>query len=225
MSQEKTRLVGVDGKLVRVTYGDTESGESVPNDGWYEITAKAESSELPDAANVGDLIYLEEDDTLAADDEVTSLELTDHCDVTEFSFDIDKSEIDVTTLCDNVRRYRGGKTDMSGSLNGITTLGLTDEDGWVINQFLRVVRQQADGNGGIDYEVSEIDDSPIYLMGVVKEGIKPGEREAFVWARVTMLGSELGASGEDAQSFSSEFRIAPGDPEPTFYIRTIPEES
>lgn len=216
----KERLIGSDGKLVTVTFGAELSGPSdtIEDTGWHQITGKASSSsDLPAGSLVGDLVWLEEDDTLASGDKVKPLNETEKSDVTSFSIEISKAEIDVTTLSDNVKRYRAGKTDMTGQMEGITTLGQTDAPGGVINSFIRIVKQSALGA----VTVSEVDGSPLYIKGVIQKDDSPEEKEAFVWAKVILLGTSLGASGEDAQSFSSNFRIAPGDPDPTLYVRTV----
>lgn len=218
MSNEKQRLVGSDGKLVTVTFGSSYvgDGDSIPADGWYRVDELGESSDLPDGLSVGELVYLKDGDDLADGDKVTKLEESEQADVTSFNLEISKAEIDVTTLSDNVRRYRTGKTDMNGSMEGITTLGQTDADGWILNNFIKVIEQN-----GSSVSVKDIDDSPIYLKGHIAKDEGSAQKEAFVWARVNLLGASLGASGDDAQSFSSNFRIAPGDPDPTLYIREL----
>jgi hypothetical protein len=236
----KERLVGSDGKLVTVTYDDEVAGVVGGDDldelaggtsgdgagsGWYEITAIGATSTVFDTdLQVGDLFWddgsLVLDYTGASDlDKAKKLIETEQADVTSFNLEVSKAEIDVTTLADGVRRYRTGKIDMTGSMEGITTLGETDSAGWVINNFMKVVSQSSAGATSVT--VTEVDDSPIYIKGVLQKDTSGGEKEAFFWAKINLLGSSLGASGEDAQSFSSSFRIAPGDPEPTYYVREV----
>lgn len=218
----KEKLIGSDGKLVTVTFGTPIEGpETITDAGWYRVEALAVASDLPAGLSPDELVYLEIGDTLAADDEVSPLVEKEQADVTAFNLEISKAEIDVTTLSDGVRRYRTGKVDMNGSLEGITTLGETDSEGWVLNNFIKIVQQATDGT----VQVFDVDDSPIFLKGYIQKDDAPGEKEAFVWAQVVLLGSSLGASGEDAQSFSSNFRIAPGDPDPTLYIREVADET
>lgn len=233
------RLVGSDGRLVTVTYGDEETGNGTDDlddlvgdgvgsgEGWWEITQIADAgTAFPAALAVGDLFW--DDGTMVLDDgtavtgqpdKAKLLVETVKADITNFGLEINRAEIDVTTLSDDVKRYRSGKTDMTGSMEGITTLGTTDAAGYIINNFIRIVSQAAAGT----VTVSAIDDSPIYIKGVIQSDTSTaGEQEAFIWARVNILSTSLGASGEDAQSFTSSFRIAPGDPDPTLYMRTIP---
>ena len=219
----KERLIGSDGKLVTVTFGTVLDSTDSPidTDGWYQVEDIGVASDLPAGLSVGELVYLVDGDTLAAGDEVAPLVEREQADVTSFNLEISKAEIDVTTLADGVRRYRTGKVDMNGSLEGITTLGETDAEGWVLNNFIKIVQQTATGT----VSVFEVDDSPIYLKGYIQKDDSPGEKESFVWARVVLLGSSLGASGEDAQNFSSNFRIAPGEPEPTLYVREVADET
>jgi hypothetical protein len=225
------RLIGSDGKLVTVELGTELNGDGQKTldelaggtagdgigKGWYRVSALAASSALPSGLSVGDLFW--DDGTLVpvSGDSVQPLSETEKSDITNFSIEINRAEVDVTTISDNVKRYRAGKTDMTGSLEGITDLGITTAAGYIINNFIRVIEQAADGA----VTVNSIDDSPIYLKGVIQKSTASGEKEAFIWAKVSILSTSLGAGGEDSQSFSGNFRIAPGDPEPTFYLREV----
>lgn len=233
---DKERLVGSDGKLVRVTLGTELTGDgtdtvdelagglaaSGAGEGWYQITEISDGTTgFPEGLAVGDLWWSDGTDVLDAgtgsDDKVKPLTETEMTDISSFSIEISRNEIDVTPLGSTFTMYRSGKRDMSGSLEGITTLGKTDSDGWVINNFIRSISQASAGT----VTVSEVDDAPIYLKGVLQKDTSAGEKEAFIWAQVILLSTNLGASGEDAQSFSSSFRIAADSDEPTLYIREV----
>lgn len=225
------RLIGSDGKLVTVdleaevvgdaidTLDELAGGLAASGDGagWWSITALAASSAFPSGLSVGELFW--DDGTLvpAVGDKCSLLTETEKADIQSFSIEINKAEIDVTVLADAVKRYRAGKTDMTGSMEGLTTLGETDAAGYIINNFIKVISQASAGT----VVVSEADGSAIYIKGVIQKSTASGEKEAFIWAKVNILSSSLGASGEDAQSFTSNFRIAPGDPEPTLYVREV----
>lgn len=227
---EKEYLVGSDGKLVTVALGTELVGDGISDlddlvgggtgsgEGWYVITALAAASALPAGLAVNDLFW--DDGTLvpATDDKVKFMTETEQSDVTSFKITIDRSEIDVTPLGFDYKVYRGGKRDMSGSLEGITTIGKTDAAGWVLNNFIKTIEQAAAGT----VIVREVDESAIYLKGIIQKDASSGEKEAFIWCKILLLGTELGAAGEDAQSWSSNFRIAPdADVTPTLYIREI----
>jgi len=185
------------------------------------LNGDSSATAFEDGFEVGDPIYLGSDPTLSAGDEVQLMTETEQADITSFSLEISRPEIDVTTLADDQKRYRTGKVDMTGQMEGITTIGETDADGWIANNFLKVIKQTA----ATTWTVSAVDDDPIYIKGVIQKDTDAGEKEAkeaFFWAKINLLGASLGASGEDAQSFSSSFRIAPGNPNPSFYVRTIP---
>jgi hypothetical protein len=227
----KERLVGSDGKLVTVEYDEEVTGDGIETldelqggsaasgdgAGWWEVTAIAASTAFDSNLEVGDLFWDDGTLVLETGDKAKYLIETEQADVTSFNLELSKAEIDVTTLADDVRRYRTGKVDMTGSMEGITTLGETDAAGWVLNNFIKVISQSSAGV----VTKSPIDDNPIYIKGVLQKDITNGEKEAFFWARINLLGSSLGASGEDAQNFSSSFRIAPGNPDPTYYVREI----
>lgn len=237
---DKERLIGSDGKIVTVAYGseldqtqaeaddlDEMAGGTTGDhsgEGWYEITQISDDeTAFADGLAVGDLFW--DDGSMVLDDgtaegegdKVKKLEETEMADVQGFALEISKAEIEVTVLSDTVKRYRAGKTDMSGNLDGITTLGTTDAAGYVLNNFIRTIKQASAGT----VTVSEIDDSPLYIKGVIQKDTSSGESEAFLWAKINLLSTSLRAGGEDAQSFTSNFRVAPGDPEPTLYIREV----
>jgi len=228
---KKERLIGSDGKLVTVNLASEVTGDGIKSldelaggladngkgSGWWSITAKGEESGFSSALDVGELFW--DDGTLIpkSGDKCAFLEESEKADINSFSIEVSRSEIDVTTLSDRVKRYRSGKTDMTGSLEGITNLDITDAAGYIINNFIKVIRQSAGGT----IIKNDVDGSPIYIKGVIQKSTDKGEKEAFIWAKVIILSSSLGASGEDAQNFSSSFRIAPGDPDPTLYIREV----
>jgi hypothetical protein len=232
----KEKLVGSDGKLVTVTYEtavegnvggddlDTLQGDGTTGSGagWYEVVSRSDgTSALAAGLSAGDLFWddgsLVLDDGTGTADSVRFLTEKEQADVASFNLELSRAEIDVTTLSDGVRRYRTGKIDMTGSMEGMTTLGETDAGGWVINNFMRTVNQASAGT----VTITEVDDDPIFIKGVLQKDVASGEKEAFFWAKINVLSSSLGARGEDAQSFSANFRIAPGDPEPTYYVREI----
>lgn len=215
----RSRLSGNYGKLVTVELGDAETSDPVP-EGWHKITSLAASqSSFYESLSVNDLIYSDGELSNGDGNEYAPLNETDKADVTNFSFDMSKEEIDVTTLTDDTRKYVAGKNDITGSIEGNFILGETDQAGWVINNFLKVIEQQ---DGGTSVTVSEIDDSDIYIKGVLQKDTSAEETETFVWAKITLTGSGLGATMDDAQSFSGSFRVAGGEEEPTLYLRTIP---
>lgn len=232
----KDRLIGSDGKLVTVSYDDEIVADGTSDldelaggtsgdgsgEGWYEVTEISDGTSAFDSnLSVGDLFW--DDGSLVpatgtgTNDKAKKLIETEKADIQSFSLEFSRAEIDVTTLSDDTKRYRSGKTDMSGSFEGLTTLGVTDETGYITDSFIRIISQASNGS----VTVSQIDDDPLYIKGVIQGDTSGGETEAFVWAKVTILSYSLSAGGEDAQSFSSNFRIAPGNPEPTFYKRAI----
>lgn len=211
------RQRGIDGAIYRVTHGDLITN-TIPADGWYEIAAKAESmSELPADLDIKDLYWLEEDAQLETGDEVKELVTHKLCDIQEANIEISQNEINVTTICDTFSRYRGGRLDLSGSLTGVFTLGVTDTEGGFQNRFFRQVEQAADGS----VVVREADGAPIWMLLKLQDE-RPGVPvEAFVWMQVEILGFSAGVGGDDVQQFTSNFRISGESGEPTYYKRVI----
>jgi hypothetical protein len=216
----RTKLSGNYGKFVTVALGDAVTTDPVP-EGWHKVTSLvASQSSFAASLSINDLIYSDGTLTNGDGNEYKPLTETDQTDIGNFSFEMSKEEIDVTTLTDDVTKYVAGKTDITGSFEGVFTLGTSDQAGWVINNFMRVIEQQ---DGVTSVTVNEIDDSDLYIKGVLQKDTSAGKSEAFVWAKVTLTGSSAGASMNEAQSISGSFRVAPGDgEEPTMYVRSIP---
>lgn len=216
----RTKLSGNYGKFVTVALGNAVTTDPVP-EGWHKITSLvASQSSFAASLSVGDLIYSDGSLDNGDNNEYKPLNETDQTDIGTFSFEMSKEEIDVTTLTDDVTKYVAGKTDITGSFEGVFTVGVSDQQGWVINNFMRTIEQQ---DGVTSVTVTEIDDSDLYIKGVLQKDTSAGETEEFVWAKVTLTGSNAGASMNEAQTVSGSFRVAPGDgEEPTLYIRTIP---
>ena len=214
----RERLTGNYGKLVTVELSDAVTSDPVP-EGWHKITSLvAAQTSFHESLEINDLIW--SDGTLSNTDgnEYQTLTETDQADVTNFSFEMSKEEIDVTTMTDDVKKYVAGKNDITGSIEGNFILGTTDSAGWVINNFLRVI-EQTDGITSVT--VKPIDDADLYLKGVLQKDTSSGEKETFVWSKITLTGSSLGAQMDEAQAFSGSFRVAGGDDEPALYIRNI----
>ena len=142
MSEEKP-LVGDDGAFYTGKLGTTEyagdgtktlhvlvggAGATSGGSGMFVITAKAASGSIfPEKAKVGELYPALGSEVLADGDKLKKLELTHVADCTGWQLDITQSEIDVTRLVDQFKKYRLGKKDASGTVNSIMTLGVSDE--------------------------------------------------------------------------------------------------
>ncbi len=212
------RLAGPDGKLqsgkfgTPITTGDTTAGV------WYRIVAKGGATALPTNAPQGYLVKTPSPITLAVGDSVEPWEGVDFCDVQSWSMEFEKASIDVTTLCDDVRTYRAGKTDLTGSLEGVMTVGITDAEGGFQNQFVTIAKLDAAQTSPDDYKVYPAQGAAIYAFLYTDKTNVTGEEETLYFLPLELTGFSASAtSGDDAQTFTSGFRLAPSDVGVVFY--------
>lgn len=213
------RLVGADGKLTSGSFGtEIVVGATLAEGVWYKIVAiDAASSVFPSGCEVGYLYRGNGSDVLLTDDIAAPFEGVDLCDIQNWGLDFSKSESDVTTMCDEQNVYRAGKTDVTGSIEGVMTIGVTDADNGFQNQFVSIVKQES----GV-YNLFPADDSEFYVQLYTDKTVDGGDIESFYFLPISVTGFSASAGGEDAQTFSSPFRVAPSDTGVVFYEYVIP---
>ena len=206
MAREK--LIGFYGKLAIASISDITTGTLVA-DKKYVVKVIGGSSALPAGVEVGrSFISDGTEDITSSGDEVILLTESDSCDISSWSLDFSKAEIDVTTLCNDQNEYLGGRTDVTGSIEGIYKIGTTDLDGGFANNFFDIVRQA--GTGGA-VSIDSLDDSQIVLVLYKQKDTTAGEVEQAYVTPVTITSFSDSVTGADAQAFTSAFRIAPND--------------
>jgi hypothetical protein len=149
------------------------------------------------------------EDITSSSDEVKLWTGTDMCDVQSWGLDMTKAEADVTTMCDNVKVYRAGKTDITGTLEGVFTMGLTNIVDGFQNQFVTIVKQDNSGVDPADYIISLAEGATVLAKLYVDKTTETGEAEGFYYVPISLTGFSASAGGEDAQTFSAPFRVAP----------------
>lgn len=231
---EEKPLVGDDGAFFTAKLGQEYEGDGTKTlnvlvsgasatsggDGMYIVTAKANSNSIfPSLLKVGELFPAVGTEVLASGDKVKKLDLTHVADCTGWQFQITQSEIDVTRLKDNFKKYRLCKKDATGTVNSILTLGVSDQsDGMIaktMKTFRRVINERQ-----TTITVTEIGNDPVYFLGYVNKTDVPGETEAFVFGQVYLYNITLGGSTGNAQSYDSSMRLTGNDP--VFYSLDIP---
>lgn len=202
---EKKRLVGKDGKVYRGVKGTeiTGNGETALEKGkFYVPTVIAETgSGFPQGVKKGRIFVGDGTSKPSENDKYFELTLVSQCDVTSASVEFTNDEIDVTTLCDDIKKYRSGFTDASGSIEGITTLDLTES---TISKFVSVQKQDKDGAITV---IEKNDDVLILAIELNKVDNSDADRAIFFTPAV-LNGYNLEVAIDDAQTFTSDFRIA-----------------
>lgn len=202
---EKKRLTGRNGHVYRAVKSEIiqGNGETVLSKGifYVPLTIAESESGFPEGVQVGRVFVGDGTSKPEEDDTYISLTLTSMCDVTSFSVEFSKDEIDITTLCDDMMKYASGFADATGTLEGITTLNLTES---VIAKFVSVQKQDAQGK----ITTIEQNDDILILALEVNEIDNTKADRAIFFTPATLNGYTIGASINEAQTYSSDFRIA-----------------
>ncbi len=207
-----TKLTGDDGYLQAATFGAEVAGDGLTQlpVGTYLITKVAAVSAFPapalggDAAKAGDIISVEGVNVItpATDDNVVTLALADKCDVSSWTMEFTKEEIEVTTLCDDLKKYRAGKADMAGTVNGLFVTGLTEDKDGPLRQFIKINIQDGDNS----YDSFEQQESIFLGFFYVNKDANIADK-MWVSAGVQFYGNGLGGEIGSAQAFSTPFRF------------------
>lgn len=205
MAGETKRLVGKDGEVYAATKGTLVegNGSTALTDGYYIVAAVAStSSALPAGLQAGYVFKGSAEITPAEGDNVIPLTLTRKCDITNFSVEYSADEIDVTTLCDTQRSYRAGFTDATGTLEGITTINVSE---YLMSKFIPIVTQTGD-----TVEVTEIDGESLIMRLVLNKQSAGGDVMSY-FAPIAVTSYNIGATVDDAQTYTANFRNTPDD--------------
>lgn len=225
------RLIGSDAKIEKVTFAATVTGDGIDDlddlngggvgsgAGYYTIVTIAGTTAFDTDLAVGDVFYDDGTLVLETGDEAKQHISTEQTDIQSFSLEVSRPEINVTTLADDFMVYRQGKVDISGSFEGITTIDVTDQAGGFINNFFDIFTQSSAGA----ITKASTDDSDIFVKAYLDESTDAGATESFVYMRINILSTSLSGGGEDAQTYTANFRVAPGQPAPFIYRRQIAE--
>ena len=205
MADQTKRLVGKDGEVYAATKGTliAGNGSTALTDGYYIVAAvAATSSALPAGLQAGYVFKGSPEITPAEGDNVIPLTLTRKCDITNFSVEYSADEIDVTTLCDTQRSYRAGFTDATGTLEGITTINVSE---YLMSKFIPIVTQT-----GQTVEVTEIDGETLIMRLVLNKPSAGGDVMSY-FAPIAVTSYNIGATVDDAQTYTANFRNTPDD--------------
>lgn len=205
MAGETKRLVGKDGEVYAATKGELieGNGSTALTDGYYIVAAVAStSSALPAGLQAGYVFKGSAEITPAEGDNVIPLTLARKCDITSFSVEYSADEIDVTTLCDTQRSYRAGFTDATGTLEGVTTIGLSE---YLMEKFIPIIEQT-----GETVEVTEINGDALIVRLVLNKQSAGGTVMSY-FAPIALTSYNIGASVDDAQTYTANFRNTPDD--------------
>lgn len=202
---EVKRLTGKDGKVYLATKSAVVTGNGtttlIKGDFYIPLNILATSSGFPAGVTKGVVFVGDGVSKPKATETYINLTLAPQCDITSASVEFSKSEIDITTLCDNIMKYAVGMTEATGSLEGITTLGKSEP---FIAKFVTV---QAQSNTGAITTTAQNDDIVVAVLELNKADNTDADL-AYFFAPVALNSFNLGAQINEAQTFTADFRIA-----------------
>lgn len=210
------KLVGDDCfiKLAATSTTFTGDGSTPMPVGAYVVTAVAGSSGFPAAAlggtatAAGDILIVKTGDSIipVATEYAVLLTLTDLCDVSSWKMGFSKEQIDVTTLCDLVKKYRAGKADMEGSISGLHVVGTSDSynaNTGILRQFIDIAYQ--DGDASFD----RFDQQDSIMLGFFYTNDDSNiADESYVVAPIQFFGKGIGGELGSGQSSDYNFRFS-----------------
>jgi len=167
-----------------------------------------ENSIFPEGLKQNELFPALGKEVPAVGDKFHVLDLAHIADASSWGFSITQSEIDVTRLNDQFRKYRLGKKDAQLSLSSIFTVGESDQVGGVVNRNMKLVIQKKDGT----YIVSDEANRSLYMLGFVNRAAAAGESDDFVFGQIYLYNIKLGGQSGSAQSYDASGRLTGMDP-------------
>jgi hypothetical protein len=207
------RLVGSDASLYTMSFGTTVTSGTLTSGQWYLITAVS-GIVFPVGYEVGDLILGNGSYVASAGNQAQPATATLFADVNSFDLSFSKDEIEVTVLADEVKKYRAGKSDLSGTINGINFISEMNKADSIANRFFRIA-SVTDVTSAV---MKEISNSALYAQFYIQDDESSGETSAFLFGEIELFGYNLGAAVADAQSWTSAVRFTNRDP--IMYFRT-----
>lgn len=206
------RLVGADASVEKATFGVPLITGSPVAGKFYKIVLKSVGSTVfPGAWVVGDLIPAKAIvGPFTATDSASLATFASVTDASSWKWEFNRDEIDVTVLIDDTKKYRAGKSDASGTLEGINFVSELKKVGGIANKFLRVATGDSKLSGAIT--MSAIDQTDFYFRGYLQDDTAIGETLVFLMGKIELFGWSAGAAVGDAQSWSSGMRFVGSDP-------------
>ena len=208
MPGAKDRLIGADATLYTFTFGSTLNTGTMASGSWYKIASISGAVTFPAGYAVGNL-YLGNGQALNAGNTAALGTSVVVADASSFEIAFIRDETEVTVLTDDVKKYRAGKSDLSGTINGINFISEMQKPGSIANRFFKIVNATA-GNVST---LTAVEGGALYGQFFIQDDTATvGETHAFLFGQIELFGYNLGAAVADAQSWSSGLRMIGNDP-------------
>lgn len=202
---EIKRLTGKDGKVYLATKSAVITGDGTTTltkgNFYVPLNILETASGFPAGVTKGVVFVGDGVSKPKATETYISLTNAPQCDVTSASVEFSKSDIDITTLCDDIMKYATGMTEATGTLEGITTLGKSEK---FIAKFVNV---QVQSSTGAATATAQNDDIVIVALELNKKDSTAAD-VAYFFAPAVITSFNLGATINEAQTYTADFRIA-----------------
>lgn len=197
------RLVGSDALLTTMSFGTPLETGTATKGSLYKIVAKSGDTVFPAGFDAGDFWVGDGTATFSTTNSASLVTASTVAEVSSFSFDISADEIEVTVLQDDQKKYRVGKKDISGSIEGITFVTSLANGSSLANRFFKIVNFDDKYDG----KVNDVNTGDLYVKAYLQKDNSEGETLVYLLAQVQLTSYNLGASVADAQSFTANVRL------------------
>ena len=151
------RLVGSDALLTTLSFGPTLTSGTATKGALYKIIAKNGDTVFPVGFAIGQFWIGDGAATFSATNSAQLATAATVAEVSSFSFDISADEIEVTVLADDQKKYRIGKKDVSGSIEGITFVDSLADGSSLANRFFPIVNYNGTTGASTRHDVETSD--------------------------------------------------------------------
>lgn len=204
------RLVGSDALLTTMSFGSILTSGTATKGALYQIVAKDGNTVFPAGFEVGGFWLGDGTKTFSATNTAKLATAATVAEVSSYSFDISADEIEVTVLNDDQKKYRIGKKDVSGSIEGITFVTSLADGTSLANYFFPIVNYNGTTGASTRHEVNT---GTLYIKAYLQKDDTVGETLVYALAQVNITSYNLGAAVADAQSFTANLRLIGNDME------------
>ena len=197
------RLVGSDALMTTLSFGAALTSGTATAGALYKIVAKSGDTVFPAGFEIGEFWIGDGTATFSATNSASLATASTVAEVSSFSFDISADEIEVTVLQDDQKKYRIGKKDVSGSIEGITFVTSLANGTSLANRFFKIVNV----DDTYDSTLKDVATGDLFIKAYLQKDDSEGETLVYLLAQIQVTSYNLGASVADAQSFTANVRL------------------
>jgi len=210
------RLTGADGSLFKATCAAVATTSGTMTGGaFYKVATISGTAVFPTGFAVGDIFLGDAAKSLTPGNSAYLLTSVAAADVSSFKIEFKADEIDVTVLQDGVKKFRKGKSEVSGTVEGINFISEMSKVGSFLNRFVKTASATS---ANVVAALNAQSATDLYGVFYLNDDTTTGEVQTFMVAQIDLFGYSLGASIGDAQSWSSGLRLNGNDP--IIYFKT-----